>query len=57
VFLPSVLKRRQTRYWLLLAVMVALYMLGAFFQHYAEGMLILASSLLLRIWIHYKNEK
>ena len=56
-FLPAVLRRRKTRYWPLLAVMVALYMLGAFFQRYAEGMLILASCLLLRIWIHYKNEK
>ena len=56
-FLPAVLRRRKTRYWPLLAVMVVLYMLGAFFQHYAEGMLILASSLLLRILIDYKNEK
>ena len=56
-FLPAVLRRRKTRYWLLLAIMVVLYGLGAFFQHYAEGMLILASCLLLRIWINIKNEK
>lgn len=56
-FLPAVLRRRKTRYWRLLAIMVVLYGLGAFFQHYAEGMLILASCLLLRIWINIKNEK
>ena len=56
-FLPAVLRRRHTRYWRLLAVMTVLFLAGAFFQHYAEGMLILALCLLLRFWIHYRNEK
>ena len=55
--LPAVLRRRRTRYWRLLAVMTVLFLAGAFFQHYAEGMLILALCLLLRFWIHYRNEK
>jgi hypothetical protein len=56
-YLPAILRRRKTRYWLVLLAMVCLFYIGSIFQHYAEGMLILALCLLLRIWIHWKNEK
>lgn len=56
-FLPAVLRRRKTRYWTLLPAMVVLFLIGAIFQHYAEGMLILALCLLLRFYSHLKNEK
>ena len=56
-YLPAVLKRRKTHYWTVLLAMVCLFFLGDFFQHYAEGMSVLALCLLLRFWIHQKNEK
>jgi len=56
-YLPAVLRRRSTRYWWVLLVMVVLFFLGCLFQDYAEGLEILALSLLLRLWIHRKNEK
>lgn len=56
-YLPAVLRRRRTHYFRLLSVLVVLFLAGAFVQHYAEGLLLLALCLLLRIWIHYRNEK
>ena len=56
-YLPAILKRRKTRYWMVLLAMVCLFYVGSLFQHYAEGMLILALCLLLRFWIHIRNEK
>lgn len=56
-YIPAVLRRRKTRYWILLLVMVILLLLGSMLQHYAEGVIILALCLLLRIWIHHRNEK
>ena len=54
VFLPAVIRGRSTRWWLLLAVMFVLFMIGSLFQHYAEGMIIVALCLLLRSAIHFK---
>jgi hypothetical protein len=56
-YIPAVLRRRKTRYWMLLLVMVVLLLLGSMLQHYAEGVIILALCLLLRFWIHHRNEK
>lgn len=56
-YLPAVLRRRKTHYWYVLLAMVCLFLIGGIFQHYAEGLLILALCLLLRFWIHLKNEK
>ena len=53
-FLPAVIRGRSTRWWLLLAVMFVLYMIGSLFQHYAEGIIIVALCLLLRSMIHFK---
>ena len=53
-FLPAVIRKHPTRWWILLAVMFILFMIGSIFQHYAEGMIIVALCLLLRSVIHFK---
>ena len=53
-FLPVVVRKRPTRWWTLLATLFILFLIGSFFQHYAEGMVIVALCLLLRSMIHYK---
>ena len=50
-FIPAVLRRRPTRWWIILAVMIVLFFIGSLFQHYAEGMIIVALSLLIRVII------
>ena len=56
-FIPSVVRRRQTRYWTVLLVMTALLLVGAFFQRYAVLTPFLALCLLTRYWIHLRREK
>jgi len=56
-FIPAVVRRKPTRYWRILSVCIILFYLGAFLQDYAEGMEIVALCLLIRLWIHYKNDK
>ena len=53
-FLPAVARGRSTRWWLIQSVLFVLFMIGSFFQHYAEGMHIVALCLLLRSAIHFK---
>lgn len=53
-FIPSVIKGKQTVWWKVLAGMIILFMIGGFFQQYAEGMMIVALCLLLRVIIHYR---
>ena len=48
-FIPAVLRRRKTRWWTILLAMIILFAIGSLFQHYAEGMMILALSLLIRV--------
>ena len=49
------LNDRQYALWLLL---ICLFLIGSFWQHYAEGMMILASSLLIRnVWCYYRQQK
>ena len=52
--LPAVLRRRSTRWWYILTMLFVLFMIGSLFQHYAEGMHIVALCLLLRSAIHFK---
>lgn len=52
-FIPSVIRKKKTRYWNILLGMIVLFLIGAVWQHYAEGMLILALCLLTRFWIHH----
>ena len=51
-FLWSVIKGRQTRYWLISAILSVMFLIGAFFQHYAEGVHVLALCLLLQFHVH-----
>ena len=53
-FIPAVTRRRSTRWWKVLLTMATLFLLGSFFQQYAEGMLIVALCLLLRVHINLK---
>jgi membrane-associated HD superfamily phosphohydrolase len=54
-FIPAILKRKKTLWWTILLTMVVLFYLGAIFQEYAEGMMLLALCLLIRFWSHYRN--
>ncbi|MBQ3699143.1 MAG: DUF4105 domain-containing protein [Prevotella sp.] len=54
-FLWPVVKRRQTRYWTITAVLAVLFLVGALFQTYAEGIWSLALCLLLQCCIHTKR--
>jgi len=53
-FIPSVLKARGTRWWTILFVMIILFAIGRLFQVYAEGMMIVALSLLIRVIVNSK---
>ena len=57
LFIPAVIKRRKTRYWQLLLLLVILFFIGGLWQHYAEGMEILALCLLTRYWSHLRHDK
>lgn len=56
-FIPAVAKRKGTHYWQVLLISILLFFLGGFLQDYAEGTEIVALCLLLRYWIHKKNDK
>ena len=57
VFIPAIIKRRKTSYWNILLICLIMFFLGGIFQDYAEGLEIVALSLLIRIWIHKINDK
>ena len=52
-FIPSVIKRKKT-WWKVQMTLLALFAVGAIFQHYSEGMCFLALCLLIRILINEK---
>lgn len=54
-FIWQVIKGRQTRYWLITAILAALFLIGGLFQHYAEGIWSLALCLLLQSYLHLKK--
>lgn len=54
-FIPQVIKGKKTTYWKISACLIILFFIGAFFQDYAEGMGIVALSLLTRCWIHLRG--
>ena len=56
-FIPSVVRRRRTRYWTVLLAMMTLLLVGCFFQRYAVLTPFLALCLLTRYWIHLRREK
>ena len=51
-FLWPVLRGKQTRYWYAVPVLVFLFLIGGLFQHYAEGIYVLALCLLLQSVLH-----
>lgn len=51
-FIPAVIRRKKTKWQMLLLTMIILFTIGSLFQHYAEGMLIVALSLLTRVIVH-----
>ena len=53
-FIPSVLRGRTKRWRIVLLCMIVLFAIGSIFQVYAEGMLIVALSLLIRVIIKFK---
>jgi len=57
VYLWPVIKGRETRYWMICAVMVALFLIGSLFQSYAEGLYTLALCLLLQSILHLFTRK
>lgn len=52
LFIPSVIRKRKTRWFTISAVCTALFLIGSIWQDYAEGMGIVALILLLRILKH-----
>ena len=56
-YIPTVIRRRTTRWCKILLIMATLFMIGGIFQHYAEGMWTVALCLLLRVLINLKYNK
>jgi len=52
LFIPSVIKRRKTRWFTISMYLTVAFLIGGFWQDYAEGMYCLALCLLLRYWRH-----
>ena len=48
-FIPAVIRKKNKTWPKVQTVMFILFLIGSFFQHYAEGMLIVALCLLLRV--------
>ena len=56
LFIPSVIRKRKTRWFTISAVCVTLFFIGALWQDYAEGMIIVALILLLRFLRHIHDK-
>lgn len=54
IYIYNVAKRKKTNYWKISLSMIILFFIGAFLQEYAEGMYIVALSLLIRCWTNIK---
>ena len=57
LYIYKVYKGKKTHYWNLLLCMAVLFLIGSIFQHYAEGLLIVALCLLIRYWSNIRNAK
>jgi len=55
-FLWPVIRKRPTRYWTLTAILAVLFLIGSLFQHYAEGIHVLALCLLMQCYANTKIE-
>ena len=54
LFLWPVIRGRQTRYWAISAILAVLFLIGSFFQTYAEGIHVLALCLLMQCYANMK---
>ena len=54
LFLYPVIRGRRTRYWMLTAILAVIFLIGGFFQHYAEGIQVLALCLLMQCYANTK---
>lgn len=54
IYIYNVIKRRKTIYWKFSFTLIVLFFIGAFFQNYADGINIVALSLLIRCWINMR---
>ena len=54
-FLYKIIRKRFTKFWNFELSAVILFFLGSFFQEYAEGMILLALSLLIRCMSNIRN--
>lgn len=54
-FIHKVVRRRKTYYWNLSILLLTCFLIGGFWQHYAEGIWSLALCLLLQDVLHLKN--
>lgn len=55
-FIWPVWKQRKTKWFLISAVLTIIFLIGSFWQDYAEGMELLALCLLLRCMRHYNDK-
>ena len=55
IYLWPVVRRRDTRYWSLTALLCILFLAGNLVQHYAEGIHVLALCLLLQCCVHRRD--
>ena len=55
-FIYKVVRRRKTCWFWIQAVLVCLFLVGALWQDYAEGLEIVALCLLLRFWRHLHDK-
>ena len=54
LFLWPVIRGRETRYWKITAILAVLFLIGSFFQCYAEGIHVLALCLLMQCYANLK---
>jgi hypothetical protein len=54
LFLWPVIRGRKTRYWKITAILAVLFLIGSFFQCYAEGIHVLALCLLMQCYANMK---
>ena len=54
-YLWSVIRKKKTHYWAITSVLAILFLLGSIWQHYAEGIHVLALFLLMQSYIHQKR--
>ena len=54
LFLWPVIRGRETRYWKITAILAVLFLIGSFFQCYAEGIHVLALCLLMQCYANMK---